>query len=144
MITKLANGDIELRDIPIRTREHHGPLHRRQHEDRQRAAIHVLREPRSGIVKAPLDRIHPCGEVCLQSRAYRRIGLVQLEREAPDRATVGATCRTTSSRYFASSANTRSIGSATSFHTGASNISLIPSWYMSSTASRTSCLPGKT
>ena len=89
----------------------------------------MLRHRGSCRAQATANGVGPCSEVGSEALAHRRVGLVQLEREAADRATVGASGRDDELRYFASSANTRSIGSGTFFQTGPSSISSMPLQY---------------
>jgi hypothetical protein len=74
---------------PVRAREHHTAFHG-QYEPRQGATVHVRRQPIARFDEATLDRRDPTGEVRREQRAHRRIGFMQLEGDASDRAAVGA------------------------------------------------------
>ena len=135
---------VERRDVAIGSREHHAALHRREDERGQSRAVDILRQPRPGRAQAALNGVRPGREIGRQPLAHRRIGLVQLERQAADRAPVGAAGRHDRARDTSRAARTRGrSGSGTSFQTGSSSISPMPLQYMSRTAISTSCLPGK-
>jgi hypothetical protein len=61
-----------------------------EHEFGELAAIERARQPRRSRVETRCDRLGPRVEISGDRLAHRRIGLVQLEGEAADRATVRA------------------------------------------------------
>ena len=90
MILELRDRAVEVADVAVAAREHHAAFHRRQHEFRERARVRAGRHAVARRLQAILDRAGPVREILREPLAHGRVRLVDLEREAADRAAVGA------------------------------------------------------
>src|SRR5690242_11886348 len=90
MDAKLPDRAVEVRRITMRARLHHAAFHRGQDEARQLAPVERARQPGSGRDQASFDGVGPRLEVRGKRPANRWVGLMDLERDAADRAGVDA------------------------------------------------------
>ena len=82
---------VELADVAERARLHDPAFHDVERELGERAQIGRLPgNGRRACCEAGFDRLDPAAEIGRHQLAHRRVGLVQLERQAADRAAIGA------------------------------------------------------
>ena len=74
----------------MRARLHHPAFHRGQDELREPRRIKIGRQTRARFFQQAFDRARPRREIRRQQFAHDRIGFVQLKRQRPDRAAIGA------------------------------------------------------
>src|SRR5438309_64638 len=90
MFPQLRDSTIERADVAEGPRLHHSALHDVQRELGEWAEVSALAEAAARLLQAALDAIDPGAEIGGHQLADRRVGLVQLQREAADGAAVGA------------------------------------------------------
>ena len=90
MVAQQGDVAVETGDVAIGARLHHRAFHHRQDEFGERRPVECGGEPAPGLIEAAGDRRRPAREIGGEQAADRRVRLVKLEREAADRAAIGA------------------------------------------------------
>src|SRR5271170_865068 len=89
VITQRCDRRIEGGKRAMGPRLHDGALHRGQDKDGQLAGIDTAWKLMTGGIEAGADVLNPAGEIHREQLAHGWIGLVQLQGQRSDRATIG-------------------------------------------------------